>query len=41
MMDRSIGIQSYHFSMSQEGPWRIERICYTYTGLVLLISVPV
>ncbi|KAF1881005.1 hypothetical protein Lal_00023035 [Lupinus albus] len=31
-MDRSIGIQSYHFSMSQEGAWRIEGICYTYTG---------
>ncbi|KAF1879450.1 hypothetical protein Lal_00005916 [Lupinus albus] len=33
-MDRSIGIQSYHFSMSQEGAWRIEGICYTYTGPV-------
>ncbi|KAE9588275.1 putative methylecgonone reductase [Lupinus albus] len=31
-MDHSIGIQSYHFSMSQEGAWRIEGICYTYTG---------
>ncbi|KAF1864319.1 hypothetical protein Lal_00021975 [Lupinus albus] len=31
-MDRSIGIQSYHFSMSQEGAWEIEGDRYTYIG---------